>query len=575
LLHRTQVPLVKKEDANRVLFDFGRAAFGTVEVAVPSSPGGQVEIWLGESTTVDGWLDRMPPGTVRARCLSVTGSEDPVRAVIAPDPKNTGPQAVKLPPGVAEVLPFRYCEVQAPPEKVKSAIQVVTEYPFDDSSSYFLCSDEVLNDVYELCKYTIRATTFCGLYVDGDRERIAYEADAYIQQLGHYNVDQEFAIARASQQYLVSHPTWPTEWQFHAVFMAWADYLYTGDAEWLVANYTNLRRKTLAYLANDRGLISTHGLGTSAKKVRSLLGLHNRKGPRDIVDWPAIERDGYEMVPVSTAVNALYYRALLVAANIAQAIGRTGDMKQFRKSAERANAGFKATFYDPGRGLYVDGQGSTNISFHANMFALACGLVPAEAKASVVEFVVAKGMAGSVYAAQYLLEALFEEGRVIDAIQLMTARHPRSWAHMCYDVGSTMTTEAWDVAYKPNQDWNHAWATAPANIVPRYVVGVQPRSPGFETMTLRPNPGPLHWFRARVPTIRGSIDVDLRTSSNGVEIDVAPPGNTPLYVELPKFRSAVQDVTVNGTSVAFDERRGHVLLAEPLILDERYRIRMT
>jgi hypothetical protein len=567
--------LAQKGDANRVLFDFGRAAFGTVDVAVPSSPGGQVEIWLGESITADGWLDRAPPGAVRARSLSVTSSEDPIRAIIAPDPQNTGPHTVKMPPGVAEVLPFRYCEIQAPPEKVKSALQVVTEYPFDDGNSHFVCSDKVLNDVYELCKYTLRATTFCGVYVDGDRERIAYEADAYIQQLGHYSVDQEFAIARASQQHLFNHPTWPTEWQFHALFMAWADYLYTGDTDWLEANYTNLRRKTLAYLANEQGLISTHALGASAKKVRSLLGLRMRKGPRDIVDWPAVERDGYEMLPVNTAVNALYHRALLVAANIANAIGRTGDVKQFRGAAERAKAGFSANFYDPARGLYVDGLGSKNTSLHANMFALACGLVPSEAKAGVLEFVVGKGMACSVYAAQYLLEALFEEGRATEAVQLMTARHPRSWAHMCYDVGSTMTTEAWDVAYKPNQDWNHAWATAPANIVPRYVVGVQPRSPGFEIMTLRPNPGPLQWFKARVPTIRGPIDVDLRASSNDLEIDVAPPGNTPVSVELPKPQGAVRDVTVNGTSVAFYEREGRIRLTEPLIVDERYCIRMS
>ncbi len=27
------------------------------------------------------------------------------------------------------------------------------------------------------------------------------------------------------------------------------------------------------------------------------------------------------------------------------------------------------------------------------------------------------------------------------------------------DTGATITWEAWDQKYKPNQDWNHAWGT--------------------------------------------------------------------------------------------------------------------
>ena len=55
------------------------------------------------------------------------------------------------------------------------------------------------------------------------------------------------------------------------------------------------------------------------------------------------------------------------------------------------------------------------------------------------------------------------------------------------DVGSTITMEAWAAKYKPNLDWNHAWAAAPANIVPRYVLGVRPLSPGSQKPPSRPS----------------------------------------------------------------------------------------
>lgn len=55
-----------------------------------------------------------------------------------------------------------------------------------ERAAYFRCSDDTLNRIWELCRYSMKATSFTGYYVDGDRERIPYEADALINQLGRY-----------------------------------------------------------------------------------------------------------------------------------------------------------------------------------------------------------------------------------------------------------------------------------------------------------------------------------------------------------------------------------------------------
>ena len=71
----------------------------------------------------------------------------------------------------------------------------------DDFSSEFTSSDTILNQIWDLCKYTIKATSFAGLYIDGDRERIPYEADAIINQLSHYCVDGAQYLLEGLYQY--------------------------------------------------------------------------------------------------------------------------------------------------------------------------------------------------------------------------------------------------------------------------------------------------------------------------------------------------------------------------------------
>ena len=55
--------------------------------------------------------------------------------------------------------------------------------------------------------------------------------------------------------------------------------------------------------------------------------------------------------------------------------------------------------------------------------------------------------------------------------------------------GASLTMEAWGQEYKPNQDWCHAWGTAPANYIVRHLAGIQPLTPGFAAIEIKPQPG--------------------------------------------------------------------------------------
>ena len=180
--------------------------------------------------------------------------------------------------------------------------------------SSFTSSDSILNKVWNICKYTIKATSFAGLYIDGDRERIPYEADAYINQLGHYYTDREYSMARVTNEYFIKHPTWPTEWILHTIPMFYYDLMYTGNTESVKYYYEELKHKTLIALSREDGLISSK---YCTDEIMENLGFPNAKERiRDIVDWPPSqndtgwklatpegERDGYEMVEINTVVD--------------------------------------------------------------------------------------------------------------------------------------------------------------------------------------------------------------------------------------------------------------------------------
>jgi len=378
-----------------------------------------------------------------------------------------------------------------------------------------------LDKVWDLCHYSIKATTFAGVFVDGDRERLAYEADAYLTQLSYYAGDADPRISRATFDRLMKFPTWPSEWAPQMVFMANADWMQTGDTAWLAAHYEGLKTKLLDERVGPDGLVMS-----SPDLIK-----HG-----DIVDWPGHERDGYVFTSVNTVVNAFHLRALEEMSELAEALGKKHEAAKFLEQERTAQATFQGKLFDPARGLYRDGVGTDHASLHANLFPLAFGLVPAARRPQIARWLAGRGMVGSVYAAQYLLEGLFANGEDAAALALITAPGDRSWRHMV-ESGATITWEAWDQKYKPNQDWNHAWGAAPANLLPHFVLGAQPLTAGWSRALIQPHPGTLTNVEGRMPTPRGELSVGWKRDKN-FTLTLSLPAGMSAKVELPALEGS-------------------------------------
>jgi len=540
--------LVTNTGPGQWFIDFGQDAFGYAQIQANSafSPA-TVEVRFGEMASGFS-VNTTPPAGSMVRYTNTTfnlvGGETVYS--IRP-PEYSRPPGALNPTGCGIVMPFRYLELTNFPGTLKltNVVQMRLVSHFNTNAAAFTSSSGPLNQIWNLCRNSMRLLTFDGIYVDGDRERKPYEADSFIQQMSSYAVDREFMLPRHTIEYLLEHPTWPTEWKFHSIFMAWADYLETGDTNLLGSYYSRLQTDSFTWAATSSGLMA--GFPNFPQTTNS-----------DVVDWPVGDRDGFVMRDGSyrnytnSVNNAFYYRSLRLMANIAAVLGRTEDAVTYTTNAERVYEVYNATFWNRTTQSYVDGVGTEHSSAHANFFPLAFGLVPRDRQTAVVNFLHSRidadgGMPCSVYGAQYLLEALFEAGDADTALGLMTTNGPRGWLNMIH-LGSTLTTEAWSFQDKSNMDWNHAWGAAAGNLIPRYVLGLRPLTAGFGHISIQPHLGStLKYAKGVVPTIRGPVSISETNAPGDFRMLLKIPGNVIATVMLPACGSTNPVASVDGS----------------------------
>ena len=467
-----------------IVIDFGKDAFGRLDVELTGKGGEAVELAIGE-VLKNGRINRNPGGYRCFRKMDLILKEGThtysfeIPRHVAPNPAL--PKCYPPEETDGEIAPFRYAEICGYSGSLK-AVRIAVFGSFDDNAAHFECSDDRLNKIWDFCKYSIKATTAFGMYIDGERERLPYEGDAYINQLGHFCCDANYDMARRTIEYFFEHPTWPAEWWLITVLLARDYCLYSGDMESVKRWLPELKKKLLLDHAGPDLLIR------GSKEIR------------DIVDWPSGERDGYEFGEVNLVPNCYHHGALLAMYDLTHEdfyLKRAAEIKQVIRNTMLKN------------GLFVDHPYSVHTSLHSAMFAIRFGIAEKTEYPVLNSIIRSKKMACSVFGAQFLLEACYRCGLADHAFNLMTDTGLRSWQNML-DKGATITMEAWDDSFKPNQDWNHAWGAAPANIIPRGLCGVNPLSPGFDTFEIAPQITSLNHVFLRHPTRHGSIELEIQ-----------------------------------------------------------------
>lgn len=526
-----------------ICYDFGKISYGTIKLRVATAKVDTLHLTFSETVPTN---EKHTSDFTISRKLVVYPNKENYTLDVNNFEKPYSSQSILLPKSFAsKIIPFRYCLVKNEFSRTINIEKYSIESASDYDSSLFQSSDTTLNKIYEVCKNTIKTMSVFGVFVDGNRERIPYEGDAFITQRSHFSICADPIISKKTLEHLIQYPTWPTDWILHTVPLFYDYYMYTGDKEFLRLNYNTLKRRSLHSLAGNDGLISSKSKEVSLTYLKSIgyeitlkdqlkfcTGYNPPELLKDIVDWPVNQTDGFEFRPINSVTNAHFYNSIKLLSFLAEELGYNVDAMKFASLAEKCKKSYNIAFFDEESALYKDGINTEHISLHANLFALTFDLIPESRKSKVISFIKSKGMSCSPYVAQYLLDGLFDNNENQYAYSLIVARTKNSWYSMIAN-GYTTTLESWNFSIKPNADLTHSWSTAPLNLIQRQLWGIQPIAAGYKKIIINPKLlGLVKSSEIIIPTILGEILAKYKgTDKKGTyEFDIPPSMDVVLVV---------------------------------------------
>ena len=497
-------------------FDFGKHAFAVLEIEAVSAVSQELILAVGE-VEQNGRINQAPGQSCvyREQKIVIMPGKNYIKMDMFHPGYNSS--TLKIEPNA---VPFRYAEVRGNVKNLKVFQHAYFGY-FDDDSSDFKSSSPVLDQLWEFCKYTMKATTPFGIFIDGNRERQAYEGDTYINQLGYFVCTSDSEIARNTIDRLFTYPTWPTEWRLSMIPIIHDYALYTGDLASVEKWYDRLKKNLLLDGMDEDNLLNAKGL----ENIPGSFGINNVPiQVRDIVDWPEPERDGYEMAEVNLVPNCWFYMALCRMADIAKLLNKTTEADAMLAQAAKTRQSIRSKMLK--NGLFTDNPKSNHTALHSCIFPVLWNIAENDEKEQILQLMRHKGMACSVFVSQFLLECCYLNDLADYGLELMLSDGKRSWNNMI-NCGATIAMEAWDDSFKPNQDWSHPWGAAPGNIIVRHLAGIRPLQPGFKKFIVDSKPAGLTYFKVKTPTPYGKIMLEMKAP--GKYSLIVPKGTTAVF----------------------------------------------
>lgn len=536
---------ISQTGANQKLLDYGKTAFGSIEIISDQPASFKFEL-LEKSEILVNPNNRFSLGYFK-------GNENINNSKIVKLPKRNIPFQKSLPLGMTGVIPFRYVRISSDKENLNYQVkQIKIKYPYKENPSNFISSNKQLNAVWTLAANTIKNTSFSNFFVDGNRERRPYEADAYFTYLSQNALYNDNKIALNTIEYLTEEPTKILDWAFTYIFLIKEYYMQTGDKDFLINLYPELEKRLFLDFRQSNGLLNVY----SDKNYKLSLGTEYLV---PIIDWPYSERSEFaektqtfqtilkvkseiylrqiraylykiykldnllqhqlnkidylenslkKVLPNNFVINAFLYQAIKDVSFLSKEIDEYEKHKLYDDLAEELKQNIKRYFYNDEDGLFYDDLLKRNTSIHSNVFAIYFGLSSHEDD-RIMQYVLNASNKSSIYLAHYLLEGMFNKKYDKEAIEFITKNTDRSWMRMI-EKNETITSEVWDIDIKPDMDWNHPWGATPVHHVVRNIVGISNSSPGYEEITIIPNLKDLNFYEALVNTPKGEIFVKFQ-----------------------------------------------------------------
>jgi hypothetical protein len=472
---------VTKNDRG-LLVDFGKETFGFIKLHGVQG-NGRVSLYYGES---------------KEEAMSLTHCETLDRVEINNSSKKDSVVVLSK--------AFRFVNVQPEQNVSIDSVSMLYESANLKERGTFKCSDETINNIYDVAKYTFQLNTR-EFFIDGiKRDRWIWSGDAYQSYLMNYYLyfDQPTVtrtlFALRGKDPVTSHINTIMDYTFYWFMGIYDYYLYTGDKQFVQQCYPRMQT-LMDYVMSRR---NNNGL------------LEGLAGDWIFIDWA----DGLSKKGEVSFEQLLFCRSLETMALCADIMNDAKNASIYKNHAADLKLKLFSLYWNHLKQALVHsrigGQPTGNVTRYANMFAIFFDYLTDEQKEGVKKNVLLNEKVPQIttpYMRFYELEALCamkEQDYVLKEMK-------EYWGGML-KLGATSFWEKYDPAESGTahlamygrpfgKSLCHAWGASPIYLLGRYYLGVQPTSAGYATYTVEPVLGGLEWMEGSVRTPKGDIKV--------------------------------------------------------------------
>lgn len=439
-------PVSITQTADGYIMDFGQELTGMFYMKAIGDAGAKIRLLCGEELNED--------GSVRSqmRCNCVYEEDWTL---------DNGENILEQ----FEYKCFRYVQLIVEAGIKCSDFKVLyRHYPFDENVCQCPSDDELVKNIWEICKNAVKN---CAqeMFMDcPHREKGQYLGDQLIEAHSFYYLTKDASLFKKALRDFANSTR---------ICKGMMTVAPGNLMQEIADNSLMFPLQVLLYyrFTEDKAFLKemlpiVEGIESFFDAHQNAVGLiENVKTKHNIVDWPANLRDDYDFdvsgVVVGdgchNVINAQYIGMKLC-------LEKMKDILEipYQNQTDALRRSFIDAFYCEETGLFVDSTVSTHSSLHANAYSFYWGLEPQGNR--IVEFIRKKGFNCGVLVAYYILYGLLRTGNKDLAYELITNKSEHSWYNMLQE-GATTAYEAWGKEQKWNTSLCHGWASAPIPVL--------------------------------------------------------------------------------------------------------------
>jgi hypothetical protein len=477
-----------------LLVDFGKETFGFVKLHGLTGKG-KVSLYYGESAEEAQAIDTCE--TLDHLTVDLSGKKDSV---------------------IDLSKAFRYVNVQLDNGVTLDSISMLYEYLPVSERGGFRCSDEQINKIYDVAKYTMHLTTR-EFFIDGiKRDRWIWSGDAYQSYLMNYylffdspSVTRTLFALRGKDP-VTSHINTIMDYTFYWFLGIYDYFQYTGDKTFIQQFYPRMQ-SLMEYCLSRR---NKNGL------------MEGLAGDWVFIDWA----EGLSKMGEVSFEQLLFTRSLETMALCAGIANDAEGASKYKNLAADVKSKLFANYWSKQKGALVhsrvNGTPTENVTRYANMFAIFFDYLNNAQKESVKTNVLLNNQVQKIttpYMRFYELEALCALGE-----QKYVLKEMKDYWGGMLALDATAFWEEYNPAKKGAEHYAmygrpfgkslcHAWGASPIYLLGKYYLGVKPTSAGYATYVVEPVLGGLQWMEGKVPTPNGNISVNCSNKQMKIKGD--------------------------------------------------------